>query len=97
MDKPKWEKLEEGAGDVQRVLGEEEEWERLPLLRLAVAFRALRLDRWREHRRGEYARLLLSLSSGRVGCAKNLKAVGQAAGQWWALTRKLLAPSPILP
>jgi len=37
--------------DVQRVLGEEEEWEHLPLLRLAVAFRALRLDRWREHRR----------------------------------------------
>jgi hypothetical protein len=27
VDKPKWEKLEEGAGDVQRVLGEEEEWE----------------------------------------------------------------------
>ena len=37
---------------------------RLPRLRLAVAFRALRLDRWREHRRGN-CRCLVTYSLSR--------------------------------
>lgn len=67
MDKLKWEKLEEGAGDVRRVLGEKEEWK-------PPSFRALRLDRWREHRREEEricpAGRLFSSSEPPVGCAK---------------------------
>jgi len=91
VDKPKWEKLEEGAGDVQRVLGEEEEWERLPLLvdgRFQGAAAGPLEGAPEGELKREYARLAGS-SSGRVGCAKNLKAVGQAAGGagQWALVR----------